>query len=80
MLSLEYILPTNSWNMYMQDRIAFMINILKYKCPKILNMFCTYKYDNKLSKYSDLLSQGHNIHTVSLTQVYMYCLSPMRNY
>lgn len=66
--------------MYMQDRIAFMINIFKYKYPKMLNMFCTYKYDNKLSKYSDLLSQGHNIHTVSLTQAYIYYLSPMRNY
>lgn len=70
-------MPTNSWNLYMQDRIAFMINIFKYKYPK---MFCTYKYDNKLSKYSDLWSLGHNIHTVSLTQAYMYCLSPMWNY
>jgi len=40
-----------------------MINILKYKYLKILNMFCTFKYDNKLSKYSYLLSQGHNIHS-----------------
>jgi len=60
-----------------------MINILKYKYPKILNMFCTYKYDNKLSNYSDLLSQGHNTHTHTqrffLTQVYIYCLSPMGN-
>lgn len=45
----------------MQDGITFMINMFKYKYPKILNIFCTYKYDNKLSKYSDLLS--HNIHT-----------------
>jgi hypothetical protein len=56
-------IPINSRNMYRQDRIACMINIFKYKYPKILNIFCTHKYDNKLSKYSDLLSKGYNIHT-----------------
>lgn len=49
--------------MYMQDGIACMINICKWKFPKILNTCCTYtssyKYDNKLSSDYDSLSRVH---------------------
>jgi hypothetical protein len=55
------IVTTASWDMYMQDGIHRIINILKWKFAMTLNTFCTYtyayKYDNKLSNYTDLLSQ-----------------------